>query len=71
MSNSEIDNWYEIGLNNGAIGGKIMGAGGGGFLLFCTKNGDRKKLRYALENEGLKYMDFKFDFEGVKVLGNF
>lgn len=70
MSNSNIDNWYNIGLNNGAIGGKIMGAGGGGFLLFCVKQNERKKLRYAMENVGLKYMDFKFDFEGVKVLAN-
>lgn len=70
MSNSNIDNWYEIGLKNGALGGKIMGAGGGGFLLFCVKTNDRKKLRDAMEKEGLKYMDFKFDFEGVKVLAN-
>lgn len=71
MSNSNIDKWYEIGMNNGALGGKIMGAGGGGFLLFCVKQNERKKLRKAMENQGLKYMDFKFDFEGVKVLGNF
>lgn len=69
MSSNQIDKWYEMGLKNGAIGGKIMGAGGGGFLLFCS-NGDRKKLRETMENEGLKYMDFKFDFEGVKVLSN-
>jgi D-glycero-alpha-D-manno-heptose-7-phosphate kinase len=70
MSNSEIDKWYEIGMKNGAIGGKIMGAGGGGFLLFCVKNGERQKLRTAMEKEGLEYMDFRFDFEGVKVLAN-
>jgi len=71
MSNPQIDQWYELGLKNGAIGGKVMGAGGGGFLLLCVKNGNRKKLRSAMESEGLKYMDFRFDFEGVKVLGNF
>ena len=70
MSNSKIDNWYELGIKNGAIGGKIMGAGGGGFLLFCTSNGNRKSIRDAMEEQGLKYMDFKFDFEGVKVLAN-
>ena len=70
MSNSNIDKWYEIGMNNGAIGGKIMGAGGGGFLLLCTKNGNRKNLRKIMEEQGLKYMDFRFDFEGVKVLAN-
>lgn len=71
MSSTNIDKWYNLGMNNGAIGGKIMGAGGGGFLLFCTKNGNRKELRNIMEKEGLQYMDFKFDFEGVKVLGNF
>jgi len=71
MSTGNIDLWYELGLKNGALGGKLMGAGGGGFLLFCVENGKRKVLRKAMENAGLKYMDFKFDFEGVKVLGNF
>lgn len=70
ISNSNIDKWYNIGMENGSLGGKIMGAGGGGFLLFCVKNGQRKILREKMENEGLKYMDFKFDFEGVKVLAN-
>jgi D-glycero-alpha-D-manno-heptose-7-phosphate kinase len=70
MSNYNIDKWYEIGINNGAIGGKIMGAGGGGFLLFCIKNGNRKNIRNIMEKEGLQYMDFRFDFEGVKVLAN-
>jgi D-glycero-alpha-D-manno-heptose-7-phosphate kinase len=70
MTSSNIDKWYDIALNNGALGGKIMGAGGGGFLLFCTKNGNRKELRNVMESEGLQYMDFKFDFEGVKVISN-
>ena len=70
MSNPDIDKWYKIGLENGAIGGKIMGAGGGGFMLFCVSNGYRKRLRSAIEATGLKYMDFRFDFEGSKVLFN-
>jgi D-glycero-alpha-D-manno-heptose-7-phosphate kinase len=70
MSSSNIDKWYNIGIQNGALGGKIMGAGGGGFLLFCVKSENRKKLKLAMENQGLKYMNFKFDFEGVKVLAN-
>lgn len=70
MSSTDIDKWYNIGIQNGALGGKIMGAGGGGFLLFCVKNNDRKKLKEAMENQGLKYMNFKFDFDGVKVLAN-
>ena len=70
MSNPKIDAWYEKAMNNGAIGGKIMGAGGGGFLLFCVENGKRKHLRSVLEAEGLRYMDFQFDWEGSKVLVN-
>ncbi len=71
MSNSNIDDWYDIGMKNGALGGKVMGAGGGGFMLFCIKNGFRKKLRSAMEKAGLRYMDFRFDFEGVKTMVNF
>ncbi|MCX5814608.1 MAG: hypothetical protein NT178_19020 [Proteobacteria bacterium] len=57
-------------MNNGALGGKIMGAGGGGFFVFCVENGHRKHLRKTLEDSGLHYMDFKFDWEGTKVLVN-
>lgn len=71
MSNSQIDKWYELGMQNGAIGGKIMGAGGGGLILFCVRNGNRKQLRKAMESAGMKYMDFRFDFEGCKTLVNF
>lgn len=71
MSDPRIDSWYEKALHNGAIGGKLMGAGGGGFFLFCTENGKRKQLRSALEAEGLRFMDFRFDWEGSKVLANF
>lgn len=70
MSSSEIDEWYQLALNNGALGGKIMGAGGGGFLLLCVENGKRRSLRKTMEEKGLRYMDFKFDFEGVKILAN-
>ena len=70
MSSAQIDEWYELGMKNGALGGKIMGAGGGGLLLFCVKNGNRKHLRIAMEAEGLKYMNFRFDFDGVKTLVN-
>lgn len=70
MSNTQIDDWYGQAQKHGAIGGKIMGAGGGGFLLLCVKNGKRKELRSAMEKVGLRYMDFRFDWEGVKVLSN-
>jgi D-glycero-alpha-D-manno-heptose-7-phosphate kinase len=66
MSNSQIDEWYELGRKNGAIGGKLVGAGGGGFLLFYAK--DRKRLRRAMAGAGLEEVRFRFDFEGTKVL---
>lgn len=71
MSNTIIDQWYELGMANGALGGKVMGAGGGGLMVFCIKNGNRKKLRRIMEEAGMKYLDFRFDFEGVKTLANF
>ena len=66
MSNSQIDAWYELGRANGAIGGKLVGAGGGGFLLFYAE--DRKRLRQAMAKAGLEEVRFRFDFEGTKVL---
>lgn len=66
MSNSRIDEWYELGRGNGAIGGKVVGAGGGGFLLFYAE--DRARLRKAMAAAGLDEVRFRFDFEGTKVL---
>ena len=66
MSNPQIDAWYELGLANGAVGGKLVGAGGGGFLLFYAE--DRKRLRQAMGHAGLEEVRFRFDFEGTKVL---
>ena len=66
MSNSQIDEWYELGRKNGAIGGKLVGAGGGGFLMFYTE--DPSKLRHAMAGVGLSEVRFRFDFEGTKVI---
>ena len=66
MSNAQIDEWYELGLKNGAVGGKLVGAGGGGFLLFYSE--DHKRLRNAMAKAGLEEVRFRFDFEGTKVL---
>jgi len=66
MSNSSIDEWYDLGRANGAIGGKVVGAGGGGFLLFYAE--DRARLRRAMSGAGLDEVRFRFDFEGTKVL---
>jgi D-glycero-alpha-D-manno-heptose-7-phosphate kinase len=69
MSSDDIDRWYSIARENGAIGGKIIGAGGGGFLmLYCE--GDKQRLGEALAKEGLIQFDFKFDFEGSKTVYN-
>jgi len=66
MSNDKIDEWYILAMKNGAIGGKLIGAGGGGFLMFYTE--DKMKLRHILMNAGLEEVRFKFDFEGTKVI---
>ncbi len=66
MSNPQIDKWYELGRTNGAIGGKLVGAGGGGFLMFYAE--DRGRLRQAMTHAGLEEVRFRFDFEGTKVL---
>jgi len=66
MSNPKIDEWYDLGINNGAIGGKLVGAGGGGFLMFLAK--DPEKLRYIMSSKKLEEVRFRFDFEGTKVV---
>jgi D-glycero-alpha-D-manno-heptose-7-phosphate kinase len=66
MSNPAIDNWYRIGMENGAMGGKLVGAGSGGFLLFYAKDTDQ--LRHALASEGLTEVHFQFDHDGAVVL---
>jgi D-glycero-alpha-D-manno-heptose-7-phosphate kinase len=68
MSNPKIDEWYELGMKNGAVGGKLVGAGGGGFLMFYA--GDRQKLRLAMARAGLEEVRFRFDFEGTKIVLN-
>ncbi len=69
ITNPQIDKWYSTAIENGAIGGKIMGAGGGGFFMFyCDKN--QKEFRKAMTSSGLKELDFKFEFDGSKILFN-
>ncbi|HEX4123619.1 MAG TPA: hypothetical protein VHY37_02770 [Tepidisphaeraceae bacterium] len=64
MTNRDIDRWYSLARENGAIGGKLIGAGGGGFLMFYAA--DKTKLRHALTSAGLREVRFRFDFEGTK-----
>ena len=66
ISNPKIDRWHEVGLKNGAFGGKLVGAGGAGFLMFCAQ--DKAKLRQAMRDEGLVEIRFRFDNEGTRVL---
>lgn len=66
MSNQSIDRWYDVGMANGALGGKLVGAGAGGFLLFYAAEIDR--LRAAMTAEGLPEVRFTFDQDGSTVI---
>ena len=66
MSNPKIDQWYDIALRNGALGGKLIGAGGGGFLMFYTES--KRRLLHAMLEQGLEEVRFRFDFEGSKTM---
>ncbi len=69
MTNNNIDFWYSLARENGALGGKLVGAGGGGFLIFYCDDG-RQAVRAALARHGLREHRFRFDFEGSKVIQN-
>jgi len=66
MSNDRIDQCYLLARQNGALGGKLIGAGGGGFLMFYAE--DKVRLRRAMREVGLQEVRFRFDFEGTKVI---
>lgn len=69
ISNSLVDESYNIAIKNGAIGGKLLGAGGGGFLLFYVLEKNQNKVRESLKDEkGLKEMPFGFDKQGSAVI---
>jgi D-glycero-alpha-D-manno-heptose-7-phosphate kinase len=70
ISDPFIDECYEIARNNGAIGGKLVGAGGGGFLMFYCENHSKAKLVESMQNMGLKRERFHFDFDGAKIMVN-
>jgi D-glycero-alpha-D-manno-heptose-7-phosphate kinase len=67
MSNTKIDEIYEKALKYGALGGKIMGAGGGGFFLFYCEKGGQEFIKYMVK-EGLTFVPFRMDFDGCKIL---
>ena len=66
MSNPQINEWYDLAMATGALGGKLIGAGGGGFLMFYAE--DKPRLRHVMRRQGLKEVRFRFDFEGTKLL---
>lgn len=66
MSNPKIDEWYEVARANGAVGGKLIGAGGGGFLMFYTE--EKMRLKKAMQNMGLSEVRIRFDFDGSTVM---
>lgn len=68
ISNSKIDEWYNYAMSNGALGGKVIGAGGGGFLMFYA--GEKARLRHAMREKGLKEVRFRFDFEGTRIVSS-
>lgn len=68
MTNIQIDEWHNLALKNGAVGGKLIGAGGGGFLLFIAD--DKEKLIGTMVGAGLKHLSFDFDHEGTKLILN-
>lgn len=68
ISNPQINEWYDNALANGALGGKLIGAGGGGFLMFYAQ--DKARLRHVMREKGLKEVRFRFDFEGTKIVIN-
>jgi D-glycero-alpha-D-manno-heptose-7-phosphate kinase len=69
MSNPKINEWYELARRHGALGGKLIGAGGGGFLMFYAEE-EKAQLRHALRQAGLTEVRFRFDFEGTKLVSS-
>jgi D-glycero-alpha-D-manno-heptose-7-phosphate kinase len=71
MADSTIDEHYEAARKAGAIGGKLMGAGGGGFFMFYVRAAERRRVHDALAARGLRPMRFRFDFDGARIMANF
>jgi D-glycero-alpha-D-manno-heptose-7-phosphate kinase len=67
MSNPKINEWYDLATASGALGGKLIGAGGGGFLMFYADE-EKSKVRHAMRQAGLQEVRFRFDFEGTKLV---
>ena len=70
MTDSVIDEHYEAARKAGAIGGKLMGAGGGGFFMFYTRPSDKRRVHEALVARGLRPLRFHFDLDGARIVAN-
>jgi D-glycero-alpha-D-manno-heptose-7-phosphate kinase len=71
MTTSAIDEHYEAARKAGAIGGKLMGAGGGGFFMLYARPSEKRRVYEALVARGLRHTRFRFDFDGARILANF
>ena len=71
MADAAIDEHYDAARKAGAIGGKLMGAGGGGFFMFYVRPGDRRRVHDVLASRGLRPLRFRFEFNGARITVNF
>lgn len=71
MTDPTLDEHYEAARKAGAIGGKLMGAGGGGFFMFYTRPADKRRVHEALMARGLRPLRFRFDHDGARLVANF
>jgi len=70
MTDSAIDEHYDAARKAGALGGKLMGAGGGGFFLFYARHAERRRVHDAMVARGLRPLRFRFDFDGARIVAN-
>ena len=70
MTDAAIDEHYEAARRAGAIGGKLMGAGGGGFFMFYVRPADKRRLLEAMVGRGLRVLKFRFDLDGARIVAN-
>lgn len=71
VSNERFNTLYDLARSRGALGGKIIGAGGGGFFMFFCERNKRRSLRYAMQEAGLREIRFSYDWDGAVLLPNF
>lgn len=71
ISDPFLDSCYTEARKAGALGGKVMGAGGGGFFIYyCPDDASRSRVRQVMQGKGLWHTPFRFDFEGAKIVSN-